>query len=95
MTDAASACVSGLLMALDIPQERGLSYLDHKYLDGLEVCRFPLINFLEPLPLDWMYLLYVTPILWEPALRCSAVRTPLLVTHSLWHVSCSQLFATE
>ncbi|XP_053873712.1 vitamin K-dependent gamma-carboxylase isoform X3 [Malaclemys terrapin pileata] len=53
----------GLLMALDIPQERGLSYLDHKYLDGLEVCRFPLINFLEPLPLDWMYLLYAVMLL--------------------------------
>ncbi|XP_065254811.1 vitamin K-dependent gamma-carboxylase [Emys orbicularis] len=53
----------GLLMALDIPQERGLSYLDHKYLDGLEVCRFPLVNFLEPLPLDWMYLLYTVMLL--------------------------------
>ncbi|KAG6924735.1 gamma-glutamyl carboxylase [Chelydra serpentina] len=50
-------------MALDIPQERGLSYLDHKYLDGLEVCRFPLVNFLEPLPLDWMYLLYAVMLL--------------------------------
>ncbi|XP_062995082.1 vitamin K-dependent gamma-carboxylase isoform X1 [Elgaria multicarinata webbii] len=48
----------GMLMALDIPQERGLSYLDHRYLDGLQVCRFPLFNFLEPLPLDWMYLVY-------------------------------------
>ncbi|XP_029459136.1 vitamin K-dependent gamma-carboxylase-like [Rhinatrema bivittatum] len=49
----------GLLMAMDIPQERGLSYLDYKFLDGLQVCRFPLFNFLEPLPLDWMYLVYV------------------------------------
>ncbi|XP_051830326.1 vitamin K-dependent gamma-carboxylase isoform X1 [Antechinus flavipes] len=48
----------GLLMALDIPQERGLSFLDHRYLDGLEVCRFPLIEALRPLPLDWMYLVY-------------------------------------
>uniref|UniRef100_A0ABM5EPX2 Vitamin K-dependent gamma-carboxylase n=1 Tax=Pogona vitticeps TaxID=103695 RepID=A0ABM5EPX2_9SAUR len=53
----------GLLMALDIPQERGLSYLDHKYLDGLQVCRFPLFNFLEPLPLDWMYLVYMVMLL--------------------------------
>ncbi|XP_060642951.2 vitamin K-dependent gamma-carboxylase [Anolis sagrei] len=53
----------GLLMALDIPQERGLSYLDHKYLDGLPVCRFPLFNFLEPLPLDWMYLVYTVMLL--------------------------------
>ncbi|XP_043836572.1 vitamin K-dependent gamma-carboxylase [Dromiciops gliroides] len=48
----------GLLMVLDIPQERGLSFLDHRYLDGLEVCRFPLIDALCPLPLDWMYLVY-------------------------------------
>ncbi|KAM6395625.1 vitamin K-dependent gamma-carboxylase [Rhynochetos jubatus] len=45
-------------MALDVPQERGLGHLDHRFLDGLEVCRFPLLPFLQPLPLDWMYLLY-------------------------------------
>ncbi|XP_055972653.1 vitamin K-dependent gamma-carboxylase [Sorex fumeus] len=48
----------GLLMVLDIPQERGLSSLDRRYLDGLDVCRFPLLNALQPLPLDWMYLVY-------------------------------------
>ncbi|KAM6289225.1 LOW QUALITY PROTEIN: vitamin K-dependent gamma-carboxylase [Aegotheles albertisi] len=48
----------GLLMALDVPQERGLAHLDARFLDGLEVCRFPLLPFLQPLPLDWMYLLY-------------------------------------
>ncbi|XP_074419616.1 vitamin K-dependent gamma-carboxylase isoform X1 [Larus michahellis] len=48
----------GLLMALDVPQERGLGQLDQRFLDGLEVCRFPLLPFLRPLPLDWMYLLY-------------------------------------
>ncbi|XP_044518981.1 vitamin K-dependent gamma-carboxylase [Gracilinanus agilis] len=61
-TDPASLAVFrflfGLLMVLDIPQERGLSFLDHRYLDGLEVCRFPLIDALHPLPLDWMYLVY-------------------------------------
>uniref|UniRef100_A0A8C6QAH6 Gamma-glutamyl carboxylase n=1 Tax=Nannospalax galili TaxID=1026970 RepID=A0A8C6QAH6_NANGA len=46
------------LMLLDIPQERGLSSLDRKYLDGLDVCRFPLLDGLRPLPLDWMYLVY-------------------------------------
>uniref|UniRef100_A0A8C8B3L8 HTTM domain-containing protein n=1 Tax=Otus sunia TaxID=257818 RepID=A0A8C8B3L8_9STRI len=45
-------------MALDVPQERGLGQLDQRFLDGLEVCRFPLLPFLRPLPLDWMYLLY-------------------------------------
>uniref|UniRef100_A0A2I3GLF2 Vitamin K-dependent gamma-carboxylase n=1 Tax=Nomascus leucogenys TaxID=61853 RepID=A0A2I3GLF2_NOMLE len=49
---------SGFLMVLDIPQERGLSSLDRKYLDGLDVCRFPLLDALRPLPLDWMYLVY-------------------------------------
>uniref|UniRef100_A0A0U1RPT2 Gamma-glutamyl carboxylase n=1 Tax=Mus musculus TaxID=10090 RepID=A0A0U1RPT2_MOUSE len=29
------------LMLLDIPQERGLSSLDRKYLDGLDVCLLP------------------------------------------------------
>lgn len=48
----------GLLMVLDIPQERGLSSLDRRYLDGLDVCRFPLLNALQPLPLDWMYFVY-------------------------------------
>ncbi|XP_043940230.1 vitamin K-dependent gamma-carboxylase [Protopterus annectens] len=50
-------------MLIDIPQERGLSHLDYRFLDGLEVCRFPLFNFLQPLPLDWMYLLYVVMLL--------------------------------
>lgn len=50
---------AGMLMAVDITQERGLSHLDYKYLDGAPVCRFPLFNFLEPLPMDWMYLVYL------------------------------------
>lgn len=50
---------AGLLMAIDVTQERGLSHLDYKYLDGAPVCRFPLFNFLQPLPLDWMYVVYV------------------------------------
>lgn len=49
----------GMLMAIDITQERGLSHLDWKYLDGAPVCRFPLFNFLHPLPLDWMYFVYL------------------------------------
>uniref|UniRef100_A0AAY4BB85 Vitamin K-dependent gamma-carboxylase n=1 Tax=Denticeps clupeoides TaxID=299321 RepID=A0AAY4BB85_9TELE len=62
-TDPASLSIFrflfGMLMAVDITQERGLSHLDYKYLDGAPVCRFPLFNFLKPLPLDWMYLVYV------------------------------------
>lgn len=56
---------SGLLMVLDIPQERGLSSLDRRYLDGLDVCRFPLLDALQPLPLDWMYLVYTIMFLGE------------------------------
>ncbi|XP_062493656.1 vitamin K-dependent gamma-carboxylase [Pezoporus occidentalis] len=48
----------GLLMALDVPQERGMALLDRRFLDGLPVCRFPLLPALQPLPLDGMYLLY-------------------------------------
>lgn len=52
-------------MVLDIPQERGLSSLDRRYLDGLDVCRFPLLDALRPLPLDWMYLVYTIMFLGE------------------------------
>lgn len=59
-------CVSsGMLMALDITQERGLSHLDYKYLDGAPVCRFPLFNFLKPLPMDWMFFVYFVMLLGE------------------------------
>lgn len=68
-TDPASLAVFrflfGLLMVLDIPQERGLSSLDRRYLDGLDVCRFPLLDALQPLPLDWMYLVYTIMFLGE------------------------------
>lgn len=68
-TDPASLAVFrflfGLLMMLDIPQERGLSSLDRRYLDGLDVCRFPLLDALRPLPLDWMYLVYTIMFLGE------------------------------
>ncbi|KAG1970801.1 vitamin K-dependent gamma-carboxylase [Pimephales promelas] len=53
----------GMLMALDITQERGLSHLDYKYLDGAPVCRFPLFNFLKPLPMDWMFFVYFVMLL--------------------------------
>ncbi|XP_067396404.1 vitamin K-dependent gamma-carboxylase [Emydura macquarii macquarii] len=75
-------------MALDIPQERGLSYLDHKYLDGLEVCRFPLFNFLQPLPLDWMYLLYTVMLLGAVGimLGCCYRLSCLLFVLPYWYV---------
>ncbi|XP_069669123.1 vitamin K-dependent gamma-carboxylase isoform X2 [Periplaneta americana] len=51
----------GFLMVLDIPEERGLSNADINWGDPNE-CRFPLFNFLQPLPLQWMCIVYL--IMW-------------------------------
>ncbi|XP_012934732.1 vitamin K-dependent gamma-carboxylase [Aplysia californica] len=48
----------GFLMVLDIFQERGLATADGRWGDK-EECRFPLFNFLKPLPLQWMYIVYL------------------------------------
>ena len=45
-------------MVIDLPQERGLSSADNRYGDPRE-CRFPLFDFLKPLPLEWMYVVYL------------------------------------
>ena len=52
------ASIAGLLMALDIPQERGMANLPKKWSDP-DACFFPLFDWMRPLPLDWMYMLYV------------------------------------
>jgi len=76
---------SGLLMAIDITQERGLSHLDYKYLDGAPVCRFPLFSFLEPLPMDWMYLVYVVMLCGESWSTWSCcVVSPGPPGHAVW-----------
>ncbi|KAL5019128.1 hypothetical protein ScPMuIL_004850 [Solemya velum] len=48
----------GLLMMMDIVQERGLGHADRRWGDA-EECRFPLISSLKPLPLEWMYIVYL------------------------------------
>jgi len=48
----------GFLMILDIPQERGMSFLHTKWSDP-DLCHFPLFNPLQPLPLEWMYMVYM------------------------------------
>ena len=45
-------------MVVDIPQERGLAHADYKWGDA-EECRFPLFDFLSPLPIQWMYVVYL------------------------------------
>lgn len=44
-------------MVLDIPEERGLADADINWGDPNE-CRFPLFDFLQPLPLQWMCIVY-------------------------------------
>ena len=44
-------------MMVDIWQERGLSQLVEDYADPM-VCRFPLFDWLQPVPLVWMYIVY-------------------------------------
>ncbi|KAF3702100.1 Vitamin K-dependent gamma-carboxylase [Channa argus] len=91
-TDPASLgifrCLFGLLMAIDITQERGLSHLDYKYLDGAPVCRFPLFNFLQPLPLDWMYLVYVVMFLGALGimLGCCYRLSCLMFISTYWYI---------
>ncbi|KAK7895714.1 hypothetical protein WMY93_021039 [Mugilogobius chulae] len=78
----------GLLMAIDITQERGLSHLDWKYLDGAPVCRFPLFNFLHPLPLDWMYFVYLVMFLGAVGimLGCFYRLSCLMFLSTYWYV---------
>lgn len=91
-TDPASLgifrCLFGLLMVIDITQERGLSNLDYKYLDGAPVCRFPLFNFLQPLPLDWMYLVYVVMFLGASGimLGCFYRLSCLMFLSTYWYI---------
>ncbi|BFZ02576.1 hypothetical protein BsWGS_05615 [Bradybaena similaris] len=48
----------GFLMILDVFEERGLARIDSTF--GREDdCRFPLFSFLRPLPLQWMYIIYL------------------------------------
>ena len=48
----------GILMLLDIPQERGMSHADLYYPNEDRECQFPLFNFLKPFPAEYMVLTY-------------------------------------
>lgn len=60
-TDSASLGVTrfmfGLLMMIDIPQERGMAVVDNRWGDN-STCYFPLFDWLHPLPIEWMYFIY-------------------------------------
>ena len=55
-------CIAGVLMLMDIFHERGFPMAVYIYGDPDE-CRFPLFDFLSPLPLQWMYVVYLALIL--------------------------------
>ena len=54
---AAFRIAFGILMMCDIPNERGMAEADIEFGDPLE-CRFPLFDFLKPLAMEYMVLLY-------------------------------------
>lgn len=45
-------------MMVDTVEERGMSYIDDKWADST-ACYFPLFNFMKPLQLSYMYLVYI------------------------------------
>lgn len=50
--------ILGILMMLDIPQERGMSHADIFYPNEDRECQFPLFNFLAPLRAEYMVMVY-------------------------------------
>ncbi|XP_070545300.1 vitamin K-dependent gamma-carboxylase-like isoform X2 [Ptychodera flava] len=53
-----SRVMFGALMMIDTLYERGFTVADYRWGDT-EECRFPLFDFLQPLPVDWMYVAYL------------------------------------
>nr|XP_045599854.1 vitamin K-dependent gamma-carboxylase-like [Procambarus clarkii] len=79
---AATRVMFGVLMVLDVPQERGLGVADVKWGDP-NTCRFPLLSFLTPPPLPYMVLLYGLLLL------CAA----LMVVGWRWRAVCTTFVA--
>lgn len=50
--------LSGLLMIVDIPQERGMAGILYRW-EMPDACYFPLFNFLSPLSPHWMHIVYM------------------------------------
>ncbi|KDR20856.1 vitamin K-dependent gamma-carboxylase isoform X2 [Zootermopsis nevadensis] len=67
----------GFMMILDVPEERGLADADINWGDPDE-CRFPLFDFLQPLPLQWMCIVYL--VMWIGAFG--------IMLGLFYHVSC-------
>lgn len=72
-------------MFFDIPEERGLSEADIRWGDPDE-CRFPLFDFLQPLPLHWMCIVYL--IMWIGKLRKKKLKyCSLDFFHNLFNIT--------
>ncbi|XP_047493643.1 vitamin K-dependent gamma-carboxylase-like [Penaeus chinensis] len=80
---AATRIMFGVLMALDVLQERGMSVADVKWGDSSK-CRFPLLEVLHPLPLPYMVVLYAVMFI------CSV----MMALGLLWRASCSVFVAS-
>ena len=61
--------ISGTLMFLDAFMERGLHTADVRWGDKTQ-CQFPLINSLHPLPLEWMYMVYLSMLIGKTYFKC-------------------------
>lgn len=66
-------------MVIDTLMERGMSLADGIW-GNVDTCRFPLFSFLQPLPLEWMCLVYMAMLVG----RC--------IKHNCYLTSVSALF---
>ncbi|XP_068202139.1 vitamin K-dependent gamma-carboxylase [Palaemon carinicauda] len=74
---AATRILFGIMMFLDLPQERGMGVADKLWGDP-NLCHFPLFNWMTPLPLRWMLILYGVMI----------ICTLLMILGCKWRLSC-------
>ena len=55
---AYAVTVAGLLMVLNVFEERGMHTIELDWSNDVQ-CRFPLFDFLQPLRLEYMYMVYL------------------------------------
>ncbi|CAF0789380.1 unnamed protein product [Didymodactylos carnosus] len=78
----------GILMVLDIPQERGMSHADIYYPNEDIECQFPLFNFLKPLRSEYMVLIYLTMFIGAVGITLGLFYrlSTILFTISYWYI---------
>lgn len=47
-------------MIFDCMDERGFAMITERWSDEYELCHFPVFDFLHPLPVHWMVIVYLT-----------------------------------